>query len=159
MFMPCSLSLFSRSPSVSNVPKTGTFISLSTYGNAPIWSSCPCVSTIPLILSIFLTRYEISGITKSIPSISSSGKARPQSTIIISLSYSKTVIFFPISCNPPKDITFNFGFFEAKKTPPVLYIYKCFHLLFKIKIQRHIRHFRKVPQRPQTLLRRQQPNM
>ena len=106
-----------------SVPKTGTFSCFNTYGKAPIWSSCPCVRTIPLILSIFFIKYEISGITRSIPSMSSSGKARPQSTIIISLSYSKTVIFFPISCNPPKEITFNFGFFEAKKTPPVFLFY------------------------------------
>ena len=48
----------------------------------------------------------MSGITKSIPSISSSGKAKPQSTIIISFSYSNTVIFFPISCKPPNGIIF-----------------------------------------------------
>ncbi len=66
----------------------------------------PCVITIPLTFSLFFTRYETSGITKSIPSISSVGNSSPQSTTMISLSYSKTVIFFPISSIPPKGIIF-----------------------------------------------------
>src|SRR6056297_75631 len=48
----------------------------------------------------------------SIPSISSSGKASPQSIITISSLYSNTVRFFPISFNPPKGIILRlfFGF-------------------------------------------------
>ena len=55
----------------------------------------------------------MSGITISIPNISSSGKLSPQSMIMISSLYSMTVIFFPISCNPPKGIIFNFDVFLA----------------------------------------------
>ena len=46
----------------------------------------------------------------STPSISSSGNARPQSTTMISFSYSNTVKFFPISFKPPSGITFNLDF-------------------------------------------------
>ena len=39
------------------------------------------------------------------PSISSSGKDRPQSTTIILSSYSKAVMFIPICSRPPRGIT------------------------------------------------------
>ena len=41
--------------------------------------------------------------TKSMPSISSLGKMDPQSTTTISSSYSKTVMFLPISSTPPRE--------------------------------------------------------
>ncbi len=46
-----------------------------------------------LLFCLHFSKYVISGITKSIPNISSSGNASPQSTTI-SFSYSNTVIFF-----------------------------------------------------------------
>lgn len=48
-----------------------------------------------------------SGITISIPYISSSGNDIPQSITIISFPYSRAVMFFPISRIPPKGTTFN----------------------------------------------------
>ena len=41
----------------------------------------------------------------SMPNISSSGKDIPQSMIMISSLYSRTVIFLPISCKPPRGIS------------------------------------------------------
>ena len=87
-------------------------ICFNIYGIAPIWSSCPCVITNPFTFSWFFNKYVISGITKSTPSISFPGNSNPQSTNIISSSYSKTVIFFPISCNPPNGIIFKLGFLK-----------------------------------------------
>ena len=64
-------------------------------------------------------RYVISGITKSIPSISSSGNDNPQSTTIILSSYSKAVIFIPICSNPPSGMILSLPVF-------------CFSVFFKI---------------------------
>ena len=108
----CSSNLFLISPIANFGAYTGIFICFSKYGTLPIWSSCPCVIISPFILSTFLCRYVISGITRSTPSISSSGNDKPQSTTIISSSYSNTVMFFPTSCNPPNGIIFNFGFLK-----------------------------------------------
>ena len=41
--------------------------------------------------------------------ISSSGKPTPQSMTIISLPYSRTVMFLPISSRPPRGIIFSFS--------------------------------------------------
>jgi len=81
-----------------------------------MWSSCPCVITNPLIFSLFLIKYVTSGITISIPSISSVGNSIPQSTTIISSPYSNTVIFFPISSIPPNGIIFKFGFLNLNSS-------------------------------------------
>src|SRR6478609_5289537 len=43
----------------------------------------------------------MSGMTRSIPNISSSGNIRPQSMTTISSRYSKTYMFLPISPTPP----------------------------------------------------------
>src|SRR5512143_2271834 len=43
----------------------------------------------------------MSGMTRSIPNISSSGSIRPQSITTISSRYSKTYMFLPISPTPP----------------------------------------------------------
>ena len=43
----------------------------------------------------------MSGMTRSIPNISSSGNIRPQSITTISSRYSKTYMFLPISPTPP----------------------------------------------------------
>ena len=43
----------------------------------------------------------MSGMTRSIPNISSSGNIRPQSITTISSPYSKTYMFLPISPTPP----------------------------------------------------------
>ena len=106
----CSSNLFLINPIASFGAYTGIFICFNKYGTLPIWSSCPCVIINPLIFSSFLCKYVISGITKSTPSISSSGNDKPQSTTIISSSYSNTVMFFPTSWSPPSGIIFNFGF-------------------------------------------------
>ena len=45
--------------------------------------------------------------TRSIPSMSSSGNARPQSTTTMLSSYSKAVMFIPICSSPPSGITFS----------------------------------------------------
>ena len=74
---------------------------------APMWSSWPWVMTKPLTLSMFSFRYVTSGMTRSIPSMSSSGNASPQSTTMILSSYSKTVMFIPICSRPPSGIIFN----------------------------------------------------
>src|SRR5919106_4753482 len=52
-------------------------------------------------LSRRLSRYDTSGITKSIPSISGSGKASPQSTTRILPAASISVMFLPTSPTPP----------------------------------------------------------
>jgi hypothetical protein len=46
-------------------------------------------------------RYVMSGMTRSMPNISSSGNMRPQSMTTISSRYSKTYMFLPISPTPP----------------------------------------------------------
>ena len=45
--------------------------------------------------------------TKSMPSISSSGNIRPASITTMSFSYSMAYIFLPISPSPPKGINFS----------------------------------------------------
>ena len=117
----CSSNLFLINPIASFGAYTGISICFNKYGTLPIWSSCPCVIIRPFIFSSFLFKYVISGITKSTPNISSSGNDKPQSTTIISSSYSKTVIFFPTSCSPPSGIIFSFGF---------LNIFSCFFVVF-----------------------------
>ena len=69
------------------------------------------------VLDLFRHRDEIlKGIVdfytnpNSTPRGTSSGNEIPQSTTIISSSYSNTVIFFPISCNPPNGIILMFDF-------------------------------------------------
>ena len=71
-----------------------------------MWSSWPCVITNPLTLSLFSSKNVISGITQSIPNISSSGNDKPQSTTIIPSLYSNAVMFIPICSSPPNGITF-----------------------------------------------------
>ena len=44
------------------------------------------------------------------PSMSSPGKAMPQSTITMLSSYSKAVMFMPICSKPPKGMIFSFPF-------------------------------------------------
>jgi len=97
-----------------------------------MWSSCPCVIINPFILSTFFCKYVISGITKSIPNISSSGNDNPQSTTIISSSYSNTVMFFPTSCNPPNGIIFNFPFLNTLLLFVLDFLGSLFSILFPI---------------------------
>ena len=95
-----------------------------------MWSSWPWVITNPLNFSWFFKIYVISGITKSTPNISSSGKDSPQSTAIISSPYSKTVMFFPISCNPPSGIILNFGLLNPNCSSfSILLVFEIFSLL------------------------------
>ena len=72
-----------------------------------MWSSCPCVIKNPFIFARFSRRYDISGMTMSMPGISSSGKLNPQSTMTMSLLYSTTVMFLPISPTPPSGMIFS----------------------------------------------------
>src|SRR3990170_578361 len=53
--------------------------------------------------------YETSGMTRSTPSISSSGNMRPASTMMRSSPSSKTIMFLPISPRPPRGITRSFS--------------------------------------------------
>src|SRR5215218_1356967 len=55
-----------------------------------------------LTLSLFSLRYVMSGITRSIPNISSSGNISPQSMTTMSSPYSNTYMFLPISPTPPR---------------------------------------------------------
>ena len=119
----CSFNFDSMIAVVSLVAYTGTLTSLSTYGSAPIWSSCPCVITNPFTLLIFSLRYDTSGITRSIPSMSSSGNASPQSTTIILSSDSKAVMFIPICSRPPNGITLTVPSFSFFKINTVSFLY------------------------------------
>ncbi len=56
--------------------------------------------------------------TRSTPYMSSSGKPRPQSTTIMSLPYSSTVMFLPISFKPPSGMIFSFS--ANKITTPLM---------------------------------------
>src|SRR5687767_1071985 len=79
--------------------------SRSTYGSAPMWSSCACVRMIPRTFALFSRRYVMSGMTRSMPSISSSGNMRPASTTTISSPCSMASMFLPISPTPPSGMT------------------------------------------------------
>ena len=102
----CSLSFGSRNASVSFEPMTGMLPrSRSRYGTPPMWSSWPCVSTMP---TTSLSRSRIgpkSGRIRSTPGCVSSGNSTPQSTIRILPSYSKIVMLRPISPSPPSGMT------------------------------------------------------
>src|SRR4051794_14634736 len=72
------------------------------YGSPPTWSSCACVIRNARTLALRSRRYVMSGTTRSIPNISSSGNIRPQSMTTMSSPYSKTNMFLPISPTPPR---------------------------------------------------------
>src|SRR5438132_1066513 len=98
----CSRSFVLMSPRDSFVPWIGTFgKSRSTYGRAPMWSSCACVMRMPFTLSRRSRRYRMSGMTMSMPSICSSGNMRPASITTMSSPCSIAIMFFPISPTPP----------------------------------------------------------
>src|SRR6476646_4243692 len=79
--------------------------SRSTQGSAPRWSSWPWVTTIPSMSSTRSRRYEKSGSTRSMPTISAVGKRSPTSTTTMLPSYSRTIMFLPISPSPPSGRT------------------------------------------------------
>ena len=101
----CSLSLDVMNANVSSEPMTGmSDRSRRRYGTPPMWSSCPCVSTIAT-MSARRCRIEVkSGRITSIPGWVSSGKSTPQSTTSSLPSYSKTVMLRPISPTPPRRV-------------------------------------------------------
>src|SRR6267378_1101863 len=70
-----------------------------------MWSSCACVSRIPRTFALFWRRYEMSGMTRSMPSISSSGNMSPASTTMMSSPCSMASMFLPISPTPPRGMT------------------------------------------------------
>src|SRR5213592_2042578 len=70
-----------------------------------MWSSCAWVRMIPRTFALFWRRYEMSGMTRSMPSISSSGNIRPASMTTMSSPCSIASMFFPISPTPPSGIT------------------------------------------------------
>src|SRR5260221_2540421 len=59
----------------------------------------------PLSLDLRSRRYLMSGMTRSMPSISSSGNMRPASTRTMSSPCSITIMFFPTSPTPPSGMT------------------------------------------------------
>ena len=73
-------SLGSSSASVSGVPYTGPSTCGSTYGTAPMWSSCPCVSTSAFTRPAYFCRCVRSGMIRSTPGRSGSGNITPAST-------------------------------------------------------------------------------
>ncbi len=104
--MRCSWSLASMSARVSLEPISGmSAFSLRRYGTPPMWSSWPCVSTMPSMSSRRSLMDVKSGRIRSIPGCSSSGKSTPQSTMSRRPPYSKTVMFRPISPRPPSGVT------------------------------------------------------
>src|SRR5881397_408004 len=70
-----------------------------------MWSSCAWVRMIPRTFALFCRRYEMSGMTRSMPSISSSGNMSPASTTTMSSPCSIASMFLPISPTPPSGIT------------------------------------------------------
>src|SRR3954454_4404979 len=76
-----------------------------THGSAPRWSSWPCVTTMASMSSTRSRRYEKSGRTRSMPTISAVGKRSPTSTTTMLSSYSRTIMFLPISPSPPSGRT------------------------------------------------------
>ncbi len=104
--MRCSWSFASISASVSFEPISGmSGFSRSRYGTPPMWSSWPCVRTMPSMSSRRFLIEVKSGRIRSTPGCSSSGKRTPQSTISSRPSYSKTVMLRPISPRPPSGVT------------------------------------------------------
>src|SRR3954447_22925374 len=105
--MRCSSSLERAIAIVRRPPKTGGGRSSSRRmnGSAPMWSSWPCVITMPSMSTARSRRYVKSGSTRSMPSISAVGKRRPVSTTTIRPSSSTTVMFLPISPSPPRGRT------------------------------------------------------
>src|SRR5579875_3021578 len=71
--------------------------------------------TIASMSSARWRRYEKSGSTRSIPSMSAVGNRSPVSTTTIRSSYSTTVMFLPISPSPPRGRTRKF---PLTSTPP-----------------------------------------
>src|SRR5687768_6480055 len=74
-------------------------------GSPPMWSSCACVSTTPRTFFALSRRYFMSGMTRSMPSISSSGNMSPASTTTMSSPHSIAIMFLPISPTPPSGMT------------------------------------------------------
>src|ERR1700736_5064024 len=71
------------------------------YGSAPMWSSWPCVNTMPRTCAARSTNQLMSGITRSTPSISCSGNIRPESTTMMSSAHEIAIMLRPISPRPP----------------------------------------------------------
>src|SRR5438477_5534680 len=69
----------------------------------------------PRILFFRCRRYVMSGMTRSMPSIPSSGNMRPASTTTMSSPISIASMFFPISPTPPSGITRSGAFDLAKE--------------------------------------------
>src|SRR5437899_1298614 len=66
-----------------------------------MWSSRACVMRKPRTRSLRCRRYAMSGMTRSIPSICSSGNMSPASTTRMSSPISSASMFLPISPTPP----------------------------------------------------------
>src|SRR5438045_360510 len=80
-----------------------------------MWSSCACVMRKPRILFFRCRRYVMSGMTRSMPSIPSSGNMRPASTTTMSSPSSIASMFLPISPTPPSGMTRSAAFGLAKE--------------------------------------------
>ena len=77
-----------------------------THGNAPMWSSCPCVMSTASTLSLHRARNETSGSTFWMPSSSWSGNMRPASSSTYRFSVPTSAQFMPISPRPPRGRNF-----------------------------------------------------
>ena len=82
----------------------------SRYGTAPMWSSCPWVSTTAWMSSIRSAMTSKLGRMRSTPGWLSSGNSTPQSMISSWPSYSSTAMLRPMSPRPPSGMT--------RSTPP-----------------------------------------
>src|SRR5438093_1679641 len=81
----------------------GASNSRNRYGTAPMWSSCPCVSTTASRRSALWRRYSKSGRTRSIPGSSARGNDSPQSMTRMRPSSSRQAMLRPISPTPPRN--------------------------------------------------------
>src|SRR3972149_10287384 len=74
------------------------------------------------------------GMTRSTPSISSSGNMSPASTAMIASPYSRSIMFLPISPRPPRGITRSF--LRAMSSLEQLHLYRLRVLGVRFKLKR-----------------------
>ena len=102
----CSLHFAATSASVKRDPTTSRSGRWRRRnGTAPMWSSCPWVSTSASTSESRSSTARKSGRIRSTPGASSDGKSTPQSTMSSRPPYSRTVMFRPISPMPPRATT------------------------------------------------------
>src|SRR5688572_12421413 len=87
------------------VPNTGTSSSASRAGSAPMWSSCPCVSTTPSRRLPPRKSGSNPGTARSIPGASQTPSSAPQSISSASFPWRRSVALSPTSPQPPSGRT------------------------------------------------------